>query len=114
MSGTSGILMSHTPQQAVRDAASSMGAEFEIIIGEVTEDIETVETRYIETDDTTPPTMVDSVVTWWDINGEEAVSVVAKPKIGGLFVDDTITDKEKWVLIHFFGTDPDANTKVWS
>ena len=46
--------------------------------------------------------MVDSVITWGDIHGEEAVYVVSKPNIGGIFVDETITDKEKWVLIPFF------------
>ena len=56
--------MSHTPQQAVRDAASSWRSLFEIIIGEVTEDIDTVETGDIEIENTTPPTMVDSVITW--------------------------------------------------
>ena len=58
--------------------------------------------------------MVDLVITWVDIPGEEAVYVFSKPNIGGIFVDETITDKEKWVLIPFFGTDPDANTNVWS
>ena len=57
--------------------------------------------------------MVDSVITWLYIHGEEAVSVVAKPKIGGLFFDDTITDKEKWVLIPFVVTDPESTTNIW-
>ena len=83
----SGILMSITSQQAVRDAAASLGELFESIIGDVTEEIETVENGDIEIDDTTPPTMVDSIITWGDIHREEAVSVVSKPKIGGLFVD---------------------------
>ena len=46
--------------------------------------------------------MVDYVITWGDIYGEEAVSIVSKPKIGGIFVDETITDKEKLALIPFF------------
>ena len=82
--------MSHTLQQVVIYAAYSLGYIFYIIIGEVTEDIET---GYIEIDDTTPPTMVDYVTTWGDIHGEEAIYIVAKPNIGGLFVDETITDK---------------------
>ena len=57
--------------------------------------------------------MVDSVTTWGDIHGEEAIYVVSNSKIGGLLVDETITDKEKWVLIHFLGTDTDATTNVW-
>ena len=85
--------MSHTPHHAVRDADSSLGSVFESIIGEVTEDIDTVETGDIEIDNTAPPTMVDSVITWGEIHGEETVSVVANTKIGGLFVDETITDK---------------------
>ena len=63
------------------------------IIVEVTEDIETVETGDIEIDDITPPTMVDSVINWGYIHGEEVVSVVAKPNSGGIFIDDTITYK---------------------
>ena len=55
--------MSCTPQQAVRDAASSLEDVFESIIGEVTEDIETFETRDIEIGDATPPTMVNYVIT---------------------------------------------------
>ena len=70
-----------------------MGDVFQSIIGEVTEDIETVETGYIEIDDTTPPKMVDYIITWGDIHEEEEVSVFSKPNIGGLFVDKTITDK---------------------
>ena len=85
--------MSLTPQQAVKDAASSLGAAFESIIVEVTEDIETVDTRDFEIDYTTPPTMVDYFITWGDIYREESVSVVSKPNIGGIFVDETITDK---------------------
>ena len=57
--------------------------------------------------------MVDSVITWGDIHRKEAVSVVTKPKIGGILVDDKITDKDKWVLIPFVGTDPDATNNVW-
>ena len=64
-----GIFTSCTPRQALRDDASFLGAVFDIIIGEVTEEIETVETEDIETDDTTPPTMVYSVITWGDIHG---------------------------------------------
>ena len=56
--------------------------------------------------------MVDSVIFWEDIHWEEAVSVVSNPNIGGLFVDDAITDKEKWVLIPFIGTDTGATVKV--
>ena len=41
----------------------------------------------------TPPTMVDFVVTRRDIHGEEAVFVLSKTNIGGLFLDETITDK---------------------
>ena len=91
-----------------------MGDVFQSIIGEVTEDIETVETGYIEIDNTTPPTMVDSIINWGEIHGQEAVSVVAKPNIGGLSVDETITDKEKWVIIPSFGTDLDATNNIWS
>ena len=54
--------------------------------------MDTIDTGDIEIDDTTPPTMVDSVITWGDIHGKEVVSIVAKPKIGGLFIDETITD----------------------
>ena len=68
--------MSCTAEQVVRDADSSLGAVFECIIVEVSEYIETVETGDIEIDNTTPLTMVDSVITWVDIHGEEAVSVV--------------------------------------
>ena len=57
--------------------------------------------------------MVDSIITWGDIHGKEAVYVVSKPKIGGLFVDETITDEGKWVLIPFVSTDTDATTNVW-
>ena len=57
--------------------------------------------------------MVDSVIFLGDIHWEEAVSVVSNPNIGGLFVDDAITDKEKWVLIPFIGTDTGATVKVW-
>ena len=98
--------MISTPQQAVRDTAFSLGIVFEIFIGEVTEYIDTVDTGYIEIDDTSPPgvypppeksstptTMVDSVIAWEEIHGKEAVSVVSKPNIGVLFVDDIITDK---------------------
>ena len=94
-SSSSGILISPTPQQEARDAASSSMAIFESIIGEVTEDIETVETGDIEIENTTPRTMVDSVINLGDIDGEEAVSVFSKPYIGGIFVDETIADKEK-------------------
>ena len=38
--------------------------------------------------------MVDSIITWGDIHGEEEVSIVAKPNIGGQFVDETLNDKE--------------------
>ena len=57
--------------------------------------------------------MVDSIIICGDIHGEEAVYIVAKPKIGGLLVDETINDKEKWVLIPFSGSDHDATTNVW-
>ena len=106
--------MSHTLQQAVRDDDSFLGGMFEGIIEEVTEDIGTVETGDIEIDNSTPPTMVDSVSTWEDIHGEEAAFVVSKPNIGDIFVDETITDKEKWVQITFVGTDPGATTNFWS
>ena len=99
------MFMSRTPQQAVRDASYSLGAIFDSIIGEVTEDIETVETGDIEIDDTSPPdvdhppedsptapTMVNSIIIWGDIHGYKEVSVFSKPKIGGLLVDETITD----------------------
>ena len=58
--------------------------------------------------------MVDSIITWGDIHGKEAVYVVSKPKIGGLFVDETINNKEKRVPIHFVGTDNDVTINVWS
>ena len=106
--------MSCTHQQAVRDADSSLGDTFESIIEDFTEDIETVETGDIEIGDTTTPTMVNSSITWGDIHGEEVVYVFSKPNIGGLFADETITDKETWVLIPFVGSNPDATTKVWS
>ena len=82
-----------------------MGAVFDSTIGEITEYIETVDTVDIDiyntsppavdlpTDDSPkPPNMVDSVITWGDICGEEAVSVVSNPNIGGLL---------KWLLIPF-------------
>ena len=69
--------MSCTPQQAVRYAASYLGDLFDSMIGQVTEEIETVETGDIEIenaeppsvepppeDSPKPPTMVDSVITW--------------------------------------------------
>ena len=87
--------MSLTPPQAVKDATSSLGGLFESIIGKVVEDIEAVETGDVEIYDTIPPIMVDSVITWGEIYGDEAVSVVAKTKIGGLFIDETITNKGK-------------------
>ena len=105
--------MSCTPQQEVRDSTYSLGDLFKIIIVEVTEELETVETGDIEIEDKTPPTIVDYIITWGDIHGKEAVSVVANPNIGGLFIDETINDKEKWMLIHFVGTDPDHTTNVW-
>ena len=52
--------------------------------------------------------MVYSVITQGYIHGEDTVSAVVKTKIGGIFVDETITDKEKWVIT------PDANNNVWS
>ena len=58
--------------------------------------------------------MVDYAIAWGDTHGQQAVSVVAKTNIGGLFVDETITDKEKWVLIPFVGTDPNGTTNVQS
>ena len=58
--------------------------------------------------------MVYYVITRGDIHGKEEVYVVSNPKIGGLFVDETITDKEKRVLIPFVGNDTDANTNVLS
>ena len=58
--------------------------------------------------------MVDYVINWGDINGEEAVSIVTNTNIGGLFIYKAIIDKEKWVLINFFDTDTDATTNVWS
>ena len=61
--------MSRTPQQAERDSAYSLGDLFESIIGDVTEEIDTVETGDIEIDNTTPPTMVDYVIYWGDIHG---------------------------------------------
>ena len=61
--------MSCTPQQVLRDAASFLGGVFESIIGDFTEDIETVETVDIEFDNTTPPNMVDSVITCRYIHG---------------------------------------------
>ena len=63
-------------------------------------------------DSPTPSTIVDSVINWEDINREEAVYIASKPKIGGLFVDKAITDKEKWVLIPFVITEPDDTTNV--
>ena len=57
--------------------------------------------------------MVDSIIICGDIHGEEAVSIVYKPNIGGLFVDKTIIDKENWVLIPFFIPDTDATNNVW-
>ena len=50
--------------------------------------------------------MVYSVITQGYIHGEDTVSAVVKTKIGGIFVDETITDKEKWVIT------PDANNNV--
>ena len=88
--------MGRTPQKSVKDTASYLADLFESIIGEVTEDIKTVDTGDIEIDDTTPSTMLDSIITWRDIHGEEEVSVVYKPNIGSVFFDKTITDKEKW------------------
>ena len=41
----------------------------------------------------TPPTMVYYLITWLDIHVYESLSVVAKPNIGVVFSDDTITDK---------------------
>ena len=58
--------------------------------------------------------MVYSVISQGDIHGQESVSVVANPNIGGLFVDEIITDKENWVVIPFVVTDPDATTNFWS
>ena len=84
----------------------------ESIFGDFTEDIDTAESGDIEIDDITPPTMVNSIITWGDIRGEESVSLVTKPKVGGIFVDETITDNENWILIHFVRTDPDATTNV--
>ena len=114
--------MSCTTRQAVRDAALSLGAVFDTIIGEVTEEIETgdIEIDYTAPSDVDhppddsprPPTIVDSIIIWGGIHGEYAVSVVSKPKISGIFVDETITDKEKWVLIPFVGTDPNGTTNV--
>ena len=88
--------MSRKPQYEVRDTTSSMGDIVDSIIEEITEDIENVETGDIEIDNTTPPTIVDYVITWWDIHGEEAILVVSNPNIGYIFFDKTITDKEKW------------------
>ena len=42
-----GIFMSRSPQQAVRDSASFLGAVFDSIIEEVTVDIESFETEDI-------------------------------------------------------------------
>ena len=85
--------MGHTTQQALRYASSYLEAAFESIIGQFTEDIGNVETGDIEIDNKTPPIMVDYVITWGDIHGEEVVSVVANTKIVDLFFDETITDK---------------------
>ena len=61
--------MSLTPQQAVRDSTSSLGDVFENIIGEVTEDIETVETKDIQIEDTSTPAVDlppdNSPTPWW-------------------------------------------------
>ena len=57
--------------------------------------------------------MVDSIITWREIHGEEVFYVVSKRKIGGIFVDDTITNKEKWVLILSVDTNSDYTTNVW-
>ena len=118
--------MSFTLGHSVKDADYFLGDLFDSIIGEVAEDIETVDTGDIEIENTAPPdvdplpdnsptptTMVYSVIIWGDIRGDEAVFVFAKPKIGCLLVEETIIDKEKWVLIPFFSTDIDANTNVW-
>ena len=55
-----------------------------------------------------------SIITWVEIHWDDEVSVVTKPKIGGQFVDENITDKEKCVLTLFFVDDYDTNTNIWS
>ena len=62
--------MSFPIQKEVRDADSFLGAVFESIIEEVSEDIENIETGDTEIEDTTPPTMVGSIITWGDIHWE--------------------------------------------
>ena len=127
VSSTVAFFMSCTPQQEVRDADFPLGAVFDSIIGKVTKYIDTVETGYIEIDNTsphsvdplpdespTPPTMMDYIITWEVIHGDEALSVVVNTKIGSLFFDETISNKEKWVLIPFVGIDIAATTNVWS
>ena len=55
-----------------------------------------------------------SIITWVEIHWDDEVYVVTKPKIGGQFVDENITDKEKCVLTPFVVDDYDTNTNVWS
>ena len=85
--------MSRKTQYEVRDTTSSMGDIVDSIIEEITEDIENVETGDIEIGNKIPPTIVDYVITWWDIHGEEGIFVVSKLNIGYIFFDKTITDE---------------------